>query len=578
MSENQPTTRNFCDETERLIDDYLEGEISPKDKEIMESHISSCEGCKAYLDDMSKLKLQLGTLSGNYEYLSSARKEELWKEVDGRAKPEKARIENYPAARDPKNSNGFIYRFRYAFTAAIFAAVAAVIYLAVRSLGPGIPVLTQQDVFGMPSYWKVASLSGNPYISNEAMAKLDSIRDGEYIVTNDSSRAEIYVADIGKVIIEPNTKLMIVKGEDGKNKLSVEYGTIDADMKQVAEPVPVMLPSAIAMDEGGQYKLTVDHTGDGLFFVKSGTVEVTSGNKQSVATAGTYVMTKKDKGVGTPFAVGTSPLIKKALYDFDFGKCDQTCISTIVNSATTKDAVTLVNLLPQLEGELKDNVYSRAIVIAPPPPGVPSRDSIPFIDEKEIEEWVEKIQIQVNEQLEKNMKELDRNLEKNLENLKVLETISIDTLKWADDLEKNFKIKVKTFPGDYDFEFESPTDGPAVYFDKEEFKKEMEELKKDLKEENAERKEEIRIDMQELNESMKELHKELKEAELDRNDELKRELEKAKTEIERTMKEMNNNMKFNFKYGEDGNVEVEVDTEKPKAPETPEVPETQDGK
>ncbi len=65
MSENQPTTRNFCDETERLIDDYLEGEISPKDKEIMESHISSCEGCKAYLDEMSKLKLQLGTLSGN---------------------------------------------------------------------------------------------------------------------------------------------------------------------------------------------------------------------------------------------------------------------------------------------------------------------------------------------------------------------------------------------------------------------------------------------------------------------------------------------------------------------------------
>jgi hypothetical protein len=37
-------------------------------------------------------------------------------------------------------------------------------------------------------------------------------------------------------------------------------------------------------------------------------------------------------------------------------------------------------------------------------------------------------------------------------------------------------------------------------------------------------------------------------------------------------------MKFNFKYGEDGNVEVEVDTERPKVPETPEAPETQDGK
>lgn len=74
MSTNKSTTRNFCDETERLIDDYLEGNISPKDKEIMDSHVDSCEDCKGYLEATSKLKLQLGSLSTNYEYLSSSEK------------------------------------------------------------------------------------------------------------------------------------------------------------------------------------------------------------------------------------------------------------------------------------------------------------------------------------------------------------------------------------------------------------------------------------------------------------------------------------------------------------------------
>ena len=51
-----------------------------------------------------------------------------------------------------------------------------------------------------------------------------------------------------------------------------------------------------------------------------------------------------------------------------------------------------------------------------------------------------------------------------------------------------------------------------------------------------------------------------------------------KEEMEKAMKEVNENMKFNFKYGKDGNVEVEVDTEDPKTPDAPEVPEAQDGK
>jgi hypothetical protein len=297
MSTNKSTTRNFCDETERLIDDYLDENISPKDKEIMQSHVDSCEDCKGYLEATSKLKLQLGSLSTNYEFLSSSEKDEIWKGVESKVDFEKRQAEELNKTfEDPAyRKYGLLYKYRYYASAFAALVVIGMIIFAVKNFKFENPVLTKQDSYGLPSYWKVTSLSGTPFISEEAMAKLDSIRDGEYIVTNDSSRAELFITDIGKVLVEPNTKAYDSKGKRRKNKLSVIYGTIDADMKKVQEPVHVELPSAIAMDDGGSYKVTVDGSGDGLFYVKSGQVEVVSGNKQSVVPAGSLVMTKKDK-------------------------------------------------------------------------------------------------------------------------------------------------------------------------------------------------------------------------------------------------------------------------------------------
>jgi len=575
MSTNKSTTRNFCDETERLIDDYLEGNISPKDKEIMESHIDSCEDCKGYLEATSKLKLQLGSLSTNYEYLSSSEKDELWKGVESKVDFEKRQTEELNKNfEDPAyRKYGLLYKYRYYASAFAALIVIGMIFFAVKNFKFESPVLTKQDSYGLPSYWKVTSLSGTPFISEEAMAKLDSIRDGEYIITNDSSRAELFITDIGKVLVEPNTKLMIVKGKDGRNKLSVIYGTIDADMKKVQEPVHVELPSAIAMDDGGSYKVTVDGSGDGLFYVKSGQVEVVSGNKQSVVPAGSLVMTKKDKGVGTPFSNLASSVFKKALYNFDFGNCDVSCVTTILNSANKNDAVSLVNMIPQVEEQYKDRVYAKVASFVPPPHPV-HRDSIPFIDEKEIEDWVTKIEADVQANIEKNMK----HLEENLENLKQLEFMTFDTLKWADDLNKKYNVKVKVY--DNDFEFVEMPDSVMVYFDKEEFKQEMEELNKELEEDMKERNADLKIEMKELNdelnEELKNLNEELKDAGIERNEELRKELDKARQEVERALKEVGEKVKVEVNTNEDGKVEVKVNTDAPEKTEAPEPPETPD--
>jgi predicted anti-sigma-YlaC factor YlaD len=41
-----------CQEVVELVTDYLEGALSPEDAARFEQHLSLCEGCEAYLDQM----------------------------------------------------------------------------------------------------------------------------------------------------------------------------------------------------------------------------------------------------------------------------------------------------------------------------------------------------------------------------------------------------------------------------------------------------------------------------------------------------------------------------------------------
>ena len=50
-NKEKPELRNFCNETELFIDDYLDGMITVKDQEKMDDHIATCAFCKKYLDD-----------------------------------------------------------------------------------------------------------------------------------------------------------------------------------------------------------------------------------------------------------------------------------------------------------------------------------------------------------------------------------------------------------------------------------------------------------------------------------------------------------------------------------------------
>lgn len=565
MTQENLNKKTLCEQVELIIDDNLEGMISLKDKELMDSHIASCNDCSKYFTETSALIKKLNSLPKEINQLSTSKKNSLWKKVTSNIDTDK--YKNVEITSGISSKQNFFSKYKYFVSGIAAVLLIGLIFYGVKNVNFKNSRLAQQNIIGMDTYWKVSNLQGSSMIGDAAMNSVDSIKEGQWIQTNDTSRAELNVANIGKVIIEPNSKVIFVKGADGNNRILVEYGTINADMKSKEKTFFVEMPSAVASDIGGTYTLTIDSTGDGLVYVKSGKVEVQSPNKGSIVPAGNLVITKKDIGVGTPFNENSSPQFKNALFNFDFGKCSGSCVNTLLNTAKLSDAVTLVNLIPKIDNEYKDDVYAKVANFVQPPNAI-HRDSIPFLNEDEINKWVEKIQIEVNENVERSL----RDVEKNLENLKSFEKFNMDSLKSLEDFAKNWKFKIKTHQ-DRNYKWDSNT----VYFDKEQFKQDMEEMKKDLKENQNFDKEQFKQDMENLKENLKDMQENLKENLNLNNEELKKEMEKVKEEIKNAVKEVEkakklkiniDSVKVKSKDGFDNDNGSEL-PEKIEAPETP---------
>jgi anti-sigma factor RsiW len=60
--EQPPPVALSCKELVELVTDYLEGALAPADAARFDAHISLCEGCTAYLDQMRKTIAVVGAL------------------------------------------------------------------------------------------------------------------------------------------------------------------------------------------------------------------------------------------------------------------------------------------------------------------------------------------------------------------------------------------------------------------------------------------------------------------------------------------------------------------------------------
>src|SRR5579863_3088408 len=271
-----------------------------------------------------------------------------------------------------------------------FAVATATILLIVAV---GILRWSQKPNVTPGSGWDIESVAGTPRVEsnlfgrNAGTAKLGA---GQTLVTDSHSKANISIADVGTVNVEPNTRLRSVGGGNGHNRLALDRGTIHAYIWALPGEFTVDTPSAIAVDLGCSYTLQVDDSGAGILRTKLGWVGFKLDGHEAFIPAGAVCATRPKIGPGTPYFEDASASFREALSKFDFaaGSSEErsAALNRILAEARQRDALTIWHLLSRVDDSQRGAVYDRLATLVPPPSGV-TRDGILRLDQKMLDSW-----------------------------------------------------------------------------------------------------------------------------------------------------------------------------------------------
>lgn len=249
--------------------------------------------------------------------------------------------------------------------------------------------VTSPPVTENTDYWQVDTLAGNPQIGSGTDG--GKLAVGSYLVTDGSSRARVEVADIGTVDVAPNSRVKLVGTNKKQHRLSLERGSLHARIAAPPRLFIVDTPSAVAVDLGCEYTLEVDKAGNNKLHVTSGFVALERSGRESIVPAGAMCLTRKGKGLGTPFSAETSDAFRAALERFDFSGGGSNAVDAMLASRNFYDIISLWHLLSRVSVADRGKVYDALVSYVGPPEGV-TREGVLKLNKKMLDTWREEVE------------------------------------------------------------------------------------------------------------------------------------------------------------------------------------------
>ena len=243
-----------------------------------------------------------------------------------------------------------------------------------------------------PPAWDVAPLAGRPLLGTRPLVASDRLRVGDWLETDDSSRALIAVGRIGQVEVRPGTRVQLIAARAEDHRLALARGTIDAKVEAIPRLFFVETPAGTAIDLGCAYTLETDSLGNGLLHVTGGEVEFQTGERSSRAPLGAVMQIRPAPGggPGIPYAEDAPEPFVHALATFDFENGGARAARTVLALAQPQDAISLWHLLQRVDPSLRGDVYDRLAALLPPPEGV-TRPAALVLDEPALASYWQKI-------------------------------------------------------------------------------------------------------------------------------------------------------------------------------------------
>jgi anti-sigma factor RsiW len=363
----------FAKHVTKDLSAYCHGELSPHDASGVAEHLIGCPRCRVAFEEI-KLGVKLAERLPERKAPDS-----LWQDLEARLDAQASTFQNALARQASDRS----LRPAAQSWQPRLLAVAATLILA---LGLGAFWFYKQA--SGPS-WEVAILNGSPRIGSARMNDKSRLAVGQWLETDNVSRAKIQVGSIGQVEVDPNSRVKLVQTRPTEHRLELARGRLSARIWAPPRLFFVDTPSAVAADLGCAYTLEVDDEGGSLLRVTSGWVALQLKDRESMVPAGAACATRRGIGPGTPYFEDAPESFRQALSKLDFGSRDTDwtpALNLVLREARPRDTLTLWHLLSRLEGADRVLVYERLAALSPPPASV-TRDGVLQLDEEMLTAW-----------------------------------------------------------------------------------------------------------------------------------------------------------------------------------------------
>lgn len=218
--------------------------------------------------------------------------------------------------------------------------------------------------------WVVQRVAGVPRVDDTPLGGSGAMRVGQWLVTDDSSRATIAVGAIGRVDVQPGTRIRLVRAAATDHRLALAVGGIHAKVDAPPRLFFVDTPAGTAVDLGCEYTLETDASGRGRLHVTGGYVEFAWNGARSVVPIDAYAETRPGHPPGIPYVSDAPAALVTALDAFAFGSGGVAAERAALTAARSEDAISLWHLLSRVEAQERGAVYDRLASLVPPPPGV----------------------------------------------------------------------------------------------------------------------------------------------------------------------------------------------------------------
>jgi len=345
----------------RQLTAYCHHELTAAESSKVQRHLEVCEPCRQEFEDI-RLTVDLAS-----QIRLQSAPDSLWEGVV-RA------LDESPAALPGKSTSTARLRWprwTFAVAALLLASVLGMSWYSWRLNRPS---------------WEVARLEGTPKVGWSAIGETGRIAVGDWLETDQRSRALISVGDIGEVEVDPNTRVRLVRARETEHRLRLARGTLHVTISAPPRYFVVDTPSAVATDLGCMYTLEVDHAGIGRLRVTFGWVAFELNGRESFVPADATCETRPFVGPGTPHYEDAPAELIASLTRFDFESGGAPELAVVLSHARKEDAFTLWHLLARTPGEARSRVYDRLSSLVPAPDGV-TREGVLRLDRDMLDLW-----------------------------------------------------------------------------------------------------------------------------------------------------------------------------------------------